>query len=144
MFLCSCIFFFFFNDTATTEIYTLSLHDALPISTASRNGLPAKVTHADAAHNAASAALLGAGIASGDANLLRDAFDDRLHEQYRIADAPLLRALRGHAPAGTVGVTLSGSGPSVVVWAENERAAEVARDLEHSLPDDTMVLPLRV
>src|SRR5947208_1571589 len=26
------LFFFFFNDTATTEIYTLSLHDALPIS----------------------------------------------------------------------------------------------------------------
>src|SRR5256885_13143449 len=26
-----CISFFFFNDTATTEIYTLSLHDALPI-----------------------------------------------------------------------------------------------------------------
>src|SRR5256885_10271930 len=26
------IIFFFFNDTATTEIYTLSLHDALPIS----------------------------------------------------------------------------------------------------------------
>src|SRR6266850_8476130 len=31
--LISCFsFFFFFNDTATTEIYTLSLHDALPIS----------------------------------------------------------------------------------------------------------------
>src|SRR5258708_32035892 len=29
-------FIFFFNDTATTEIYTLSLHDALPISTATR------------------------------------------------------------------------------------------------------------
>src|SRR5258707_10984490 len=28
------LFFFFFNDTATTEIYTLSLHDALPISSA--------------------------------------------------------------------------------------------------------------
>src|ERR1022692_637675 len=28
------VFFFFFNDTATTEIYTLSLHDALPISVA--------------------------------------------------------------------------------------------------------------
>src|SRR2546426_11606864 len=31
---CTCrfdFFFFFFNDTATTEIYTLSLHDALPI-----------------------------------------------------------------------------------------------------------------
>src|SRR6266536_3144319 len=30
------IFFFFFNDTATTEIYTLSLHDALPICAAAR------------------------------------------------------------------------------------------------------------
>src|SRR5256885_6952045 len=30
--LTSISFFFFFNDTATTEIYTLSLHDALPIS----------------------------------------------------------------------------------------------------------------
>src|SRR2546429_6060977 len=30
------IFFFFFNDTATTEIYTPSLHDALPISVARR------------------------------------------------------------------------------------------------------------
>jgi len=29
--MCNCLFFFFFNDTATTEIYTLSLHDALPI-----------------------------------------------------------------------------------------------------------------
>src|SRR3712207_8041484 len=27
-----CMLYFFFNDTATTEIYTLSLHDALPIS----------------------------------------------------------------------------------------------------------------
>src|SRR3712207_8943967 len=29
-------FFFFFNDTATTEIYTLSLHDALPICAGAR------------------------------------------------------------------------------------------------------------
>src|SRR5476651_2904710 len=32
--LCLFLCFFFFNDTATTEIYTLSLHDALPISDA--------------------------------------------------------------------------------------------------------------
>src|SRR5258707_12366259 len=32
------VFFFFFNDTATTEIYTLSLHDALPISAWSYHG----------------------------------------------------------------------------------------------------------
>src|SRR2546426_4254823 len=36
--------FFFFNDTATTEIYTLSLHDALPISVhAARQGQPGLV-----------------------------------------------------------------------------------------------------
>src|SRR5256886_11237408 len=38
------LFFFFFNDTATTEIYTLSLHDALPISvtevTVTKSGIP--------------------------------------------------------------------------------------------------------
>src|SRR2546430_8312334 len=34
MILAFVLFFFFFNDTATTEIYTLSLHDALPISCA--------------------------------------------------------------------------------------------------------------
>src|SRR2546430_15127442 len=33
----SCSLFFFFNDTATTEIYTLSLHDALPISVRHRS-----------------------------------------------------------------------------------------------------------
>src|SRR5258706_14071082 len=36
-------FFFFFNDTATTEIYTLSLHDALPIS-------PQQLTHGNRFH----------------------------------------------------------------------------------------------
>src|SRR5256885_13403716 len=44
--------FFFFNDTATTEIYTLSLHDALPISTQSfalKLDPRSKVTPADLA-----------------------------------------------------------------------------------------------
>src|SRR5476651_937480 len=36
----SCLRFFFFNDTATTEIYTLSLHDALPISSRSPSPVP--------------------------------------------------------------------------------------------------------
>src|SRR2546423_9103817 len=36
------LFLFFFNDTATTEIYTLSLHDALPISWRSRGRRPAR------------------------------------------------------------------------------------------------------
>ena len=110
----------------------------------SRNGLPFTVKHEDAAATAGAAALLGAAIVAGDADLLRDAFKDRLHEPYRLEGAPLLRELRAHAPAGTVGVTLSGSGPSVVVWADKRRAGEVAAALEHSLPADTRVLPLGI
>src|SRR5580692_5211312 len=41
--------FFFFNDTATTEIYTLSLHDALPISTLPAHCLPAGLVGAPTA-----------------------------------------------------------------------------------------------
>src|SRR3712207_7793979 len=44
---CCLIFVFFFNDTATTEIYTLSLHDALPISGAGGTGGPARHQRAD-------------------------------------------------------------------------------------------------
>src|SRR2546430_7929352 len=42
-------FFFFFNDTATTEIYTLSLHDALPIYvSAHRRGVRVRERNAEA------------------------------------------------------------------------------------------------
>src|SRR2546427_3031653 len=44
-------FFFFFNDTATTEIYTLSLHDALPISIALSLMLGAAVLMASIAYS---------------------------------------------------------------------------------------------
>jgi len=110
----------------------------------SRNGLPFTIKHDDAAVNAGAAALLGAAIVAGDAELLRDALHDRLHEPYRANGAPLLRELQANAPEGTVGVTLSGSGPSVVVWADKRRAGDVADALRHSLSADTQVLPLAV
>src|SRR2546426_12739751 len=47
--------FFFFNDTATTEIYTLSLHDALPIS-AGHDAPAQSVRHAGLARGALRAA----------------------------------------------------------------------------------------
>jgi len=111
---------------------------------ASRNGLPATVTHEDAAANAAHAALLGAAIVAGDASLLSDALHDRLHERYRAAASPLFHELQLRPPDGALGVTLSGSGPSVVVWAAHDRSATVATSLQSSLPDDTRVLQLRV
>lgn len=104
-----------------------------------RNALPAEVPHVDAAFNVARAALLGAGLARGDAGLLAAAFGDRLHEPYR--PSRLLDAVRAEPPAGAVGATLSGSGPTVIVWAEDGEAC--ARELEGRFPDE-QVLPLRV
>jgi homoserine kinase len=101
----------------------------------SRSRLPESLPHGEAAAAAAQAALLGAAIAAGDASLLAAAFHDRLHEPFRVPDAPALEELRERPVEGAVGVTLSGSGPSVVVWAEKDRAAAVARELEARYPD---------
>jgi homoserine kinase len=89
-----------------------------------RLALPAEVSHEDASFNAARAALLGAGIAAGDPRLLAAAFADRLHEPYR--PSPILDAVRADLPAGAVGATLSGSGPTVIVWAEDRDACVAA------------------
>jgi homoserine kinase len=104
-----------------------------------RLALPAEVSHEDATFNVAHAALLGAGIAAGDAGLLGAAFDDRLHQPYR--PSRILEAVQEEPPAGAVGATLSGSGPTVIVWAED--AAACAAELERRFPDDE-VLPLRI
>ena len=96
---------------------------------ASRAALPAQVSHADASFPAGRAALLGAGAASGDPRLFAAALADRLHEPFRAVTAPLLKAVREARPAGALGATLSGSGPTVIVWVEPGRGAECASDL---------------
>jgi homoserine kinase len=109
------------------------------VSTAeSRRGLPGAVPREDAVFTVARAALLGAAIASGDARLFGASHDDRLHEPYRTA-TPLLAELRAALPEGALGATLSGSGPTVVVWAEGNISDELrARYPQHE------VLTLRV
>jgi homoserine kinase len=101
---------------------------------ASRRALPDAVPHADAAFTVARAALLGAAIASGDARLFAASNDDRLHEPYRVAAALLLAELRADLPDGALGATLSGSGPTVIVWAERDISDELrARYPQHEV-----------
>src|SRR2546425_745574 len=57
---------FFFNDTATTEIYTLSLHDALPISVVDGIRVGPPGLDADATHEAGEHAPAGDQIRHGD------------------------------------------------------------------------------
>src|SRR2546430_11276533 len=59
-------YFFFFNDTATTEIYTLSLHDALPISVAGGPGVTSSSTPRTSSRTTTTSRRASTGITSGD------------------------------------------------------------------------------
>src|SRR5262249_18131682 len=110
----------------------------------SRGRLPETMPHGDAAAAAAQTALLGAAIASGDADLLAAAFHDRLHEPFRLPDAPVLAELQDRPVEGQAGVTLSGSGPSVVVWLKQTCPVPgVVTELQERFPD-ARVLPLKI
>jgi homoserine kinase len=99
---------------------------------AARAALPDSVPHADATHTAARAALLVAALAAGDSELIGEALDDRLHEPYRAPLVPLLGAVREQIDGlhGALGATISGAGPSVLVWCEPEHAEQVAAELD--------------
>ena len=108
-----------------------------------RAELPAEVSHADATYSVGRAALLGAALASGSADLFAAALDDRLHEPYRAAKAPLLAAVRAELPTGALGATISGSGPTVIVWARHEDVHACSAELGERFPE-VEVLPLPV
>jgi homoserine kinase len=108
--------------------------DELPTRLA-REALPETIAHADAAYTTARAALLVAALESGRAELLTEALDDRLHEPYRAPFVPLLGAIRGRLDGlPAYGATISGAGPSVLVWCERGAAAAVAEALAGVAP----------
>jgi homoserine kinase len=106
----------------------------------SRSLLPISVPHEDAAFSAGRAALLGAALAGGSEELFAAALDDRLHEPYRSA---FLAEVRAGLPASALGATLSGSGPTVIVWARIGASEECLADLRGRWPQ-VEAIPLRV
>jgi homoserine kinase len=110
---------------------------------ASREALPASVPRADGVFTVGRAALLGAAIASGDERLFAAAADDRLHEPYRTDAAPHLSEIRAALPESALGATLSGSGPTVVVWARRSGEQETADELAARYPrHEVKILPV--
>jgi homoserine kinase len=109
----------------------------------SRAALPESVPHADAAFSAGRAALLGAALAGRSADLFEAALEDRLHEPYRAASAPLLGQVREQLPAAAVGATLSGAGPTVIVWARTGEEADCTNELRSRFPNEH-ILPLTI
>lgn len=84
----------------------------LPTITA-RQALPATVPHADAAANAARAALLIAGL-TADPALLMAGTEDFLHQPYRTQVMPATAGLVGRVRAAGIPAVVSGAGPAVL------------------------------
>jgi homoserine kinase len=113
---------------------------ATTVSTrAARNSLPESVPHADAAFTASRAALLGAALTQRSADLFAEAIHDRIHEPYRATKAPLLEEVRSELPDRALGATLSGSGPTVMVWAAGDAVDEVEAQLAESFKDASVL-----
>jgi homoserine kinase len=103
-----------------------------PVATAqAREALPAQIPLTDAVYNTAHGALLMLGLATGDFELVGRGLGDRLHQPYRAHLYPRSAELVAGATAlGALGATISGAGPTVLVWVERAAAAEVARALD--------------
>jgi homoserine kinase len=97
---------------------------------AARAALPAQVPMADAVFNTAHGALLALGLARGDFDLVARGLADRLHQPHREHLFPRSMELVRRAPSlGALGATISGAGPSVLVWCHYEATAGVVEAL---------------
>ncbi len=97
---------------------------------AARAALAAEVPLEEAVFNVAHGALLTLGLARGDWDLLARGLHDRLHQQRRSHLFPRSFELAGRArELGALGATISGAGPTVLVWCFYEQTGAVAEAL---------------
>ena len=105
-------------------------------TSAARAALPDSVTLRDAVFNVASAATLMLGLCSSDWELIGAGLRDRLHQPPRAHLYPRSAELLKRAPAlGALGATISGAGPSVLVWTHFEQTGTVVGMLEREVGD---------
>ena len=106
----------------------------------SRRALRPEVSRADAVHNLQHVALLVHALVGGDLALLPRALHDRLHQPDRAPLTPLYSQLAA-SELGALGVTLSGAGPSVLVWTSRADGPAVLERVR-ALAGDARVLLL--
>jgi homoserine kinase len=118
-----------FDPPTGLESLIVVPHEAVR-TTEARAALPAAVPMADAVHNVAHAALLTLGLARGDWELVGRGLEDRLHQPHRAHLYPRSAELvRDASSLGALGATISGAGPTVLVWTHYEQTAAVAERL---------------
>jgi homoserine kinase len=95
-----------------------------------RAALPVAVPMADAVANVAAASTLTLGLATGDWDLIAAGLRDRLHQPYRAHLYPRSADLVARAhELGALGATISGAGPTVLVWCQLDQTARVIERL---------------
>jgi homoserine kinase len=96
-----------------------------------RAALPAEVPIADAVFNVAHASMLVLGLARGEWDLVSRGLQDRLHQPRRAALYPRSLEVADRArELGALGATISGAGPTVLVWSHYEQTGGVAQALK--------------
>jgi len=101
---------------------------------AARAALPTQVPIEEAVFNIAHGALLTLGLARGDWDLLARGLHDRLHQQRRAELYPRSLELAARArELGALGATISGAGPTVLVWCFYEHTGAVAESLAREI-----------
>jgi homoserine kinase len=114
-----------------TGLEALAVVPRTPVHTrAARAALAAEVPLQDAVFNVAHAALLTLGLARSDWDLLARGLHDRLHQERRAHLFPRsYELIRRARELGALGATISGAGPSVLVWCFYEQTGSVAEAL---------------
>ena len=100
----------------------LFVPDQPVVTEEARSLLPREIDREDAVFNIGRVGLLVNALATGDLSLLRTATEDRLHQQAREKVFPAMKnILRAALDAGALGAFLSGSGSSVLAFADSRR-----------------------
>ncbi len=98
---------------------------------AAREAIPAEIPVADAVANVAAASLLVLGLEQGDLDLVGRGLRDSLHQERRRDLYPRSMELVDDArELGAIGASISGAGPTVLVWTTWQDAGNVAKKLE--------------
>jgi homoserine kinase len=95
-----------------------------------RAALPPNVSIEDAVFNVAHAAMLMLGLATSDWDLISAGLRDRLHQPHRAHLYPRSAELLERAPTlGALGATISGAGPTVLVWCRYDQTGPLIEAL---------------